>query len=52
MVSLLDDMHEPIRDEAILLLMAVVNDSPHVQKLVAFENIFERLFPSSKKKVG
>ncbi|CAI4057633.1 hypothetical protein SKDZ_04G1810 [Saccharomyces kudriavzevii ZP591] len=44
MVSLLDDVHEPIRDEAILLLMAVVNDSPHVQKLVAFENIFERLF--------
>ena len=44
MVSLLDDIHEPIRDEAILLLMAIVKDSPHVQKLVAFENIFERLF--------
>jgi len=43
-VSLLDDIHEPVRDESILLLMTIVNDSPHVQKLVAFENIFERLF--------
>ena len=52
MVSLLDDMHEPIRDEAILLLMAVVNDSPHVQKLVAFENIFERLFSIIEEEGG
>lgn len=44
LVSLLDDVHEVVRDEAVLLLMAVVNDSPHVQKLVAFENIFDRLF--------
>lgn len=44
LVSLLDDIHEPVRDEAILLLMTVVNNSSHIQKLVAFENIFERLF--------
>ncbi|SCU88823.1 LADA_0E12244g1_1 [Lachancea dasiensis] len=44
LVSLLDDVHDPVRDEAILLLMAVANDSPHIQKLVAFDNIFERLF--------
>ncbi|SJM86905.1 related to Intracellular protein transport protein USO1 [Zygosaccharomyces bailii] len=44
LVSLLDDVHEPIRDEAILLLMSVANESSHVQVLVAFENIFERLF--------
>lgn len=44
LVSLLKDAHEPVRDEAVLLLMAVVNDSPHVQKLVAFENIFDQLF--------
>ncbi|QLL33247.1 hypothetical protein HG536_0E01580 [Torulaspora globosa] len=44
LVSLLDDAHDVVRDEAVLLLMAVVNDSPHVQKLVAFENIFDRLF--------
>ncbi|QLG71585.1 hypothetical protein HG535_0B06300 [Zygotorulaspora mrakii] len=44
LVSLLDDAHEAVRDEIILLLMAVVNNSSHVQGLVAFENIFERLF--------
>lgn len=44
LVSLLDDAHDVVRDEAVLLLMAVVNESPHVQKLVAFENIFDRLF--------
>lgn len=51
-VSLLDDIHEPIRDETILLLMAVVNDSPHVQKLVAFENIFDRLFTIIEEEGG
>lgn len=44
LVSLLDDVHDTVRDEMILLLMAVVNNSTHVQGLVAFENIFERLF--------
>lgn len=44
LVKLLDDINEPIRDESILLLMAVVNDNSHIQKLVAFENIFETLF--------
>lgn len=44
LVGLLTDVNEPIRDEAILLLMAVVNDNSHFQKLVAFENIFETLF--------
>lgn len=52
LVSLLGDVHEPVRDEAILLLMAVVNDSPHVQKLVAFENIFERLFAIIEEEGG
>lgn len=33
LVCLLDDVHEPVRDEAILLLMAIVNDSTHIQKL-------------------
>lgn len=44
LVKLLDDINEPIRDETILLLMAVVNDNSHFQKLVAFENVFEKLF--------
>ena len=51
-VTLLDDIHEPVRDEAILLLMTIVNDSPHVQKLVAFENIFDKLFSIIKEEGG
>ncbi|SCV05938.1 LANO_0H18492g1_1 [Lachancea nothofagi CBS 11611] len=52
LVSLLDDIHEPVRDEAILLLMAVANNSTHIQKLVAFENIFERLFKIIEEEGG
>ncbi|CEP60428.1 Uso1p LALA0_S01e10660g [Lachancea lanzarotensis] len=44
LVGLLEDVHDPIRDEAVLLLMALVNNSAHIQHLVAFENIFEKLF--------
>ncbi|RCK56697.1 Intracellular protein transport protein USO1 [Candida viswanathii] len=35
---LLQDSNEPVRNEAILLLMALVNDNFNIQKLVAFEN--------------
>lgn len=42
--NLLADIHEPVRNEAILLLMAVVNNNFNIQKLVAFENTFETLF--------
>lgn len=52
LVTLLEDIHEPIRDEAILLLMAVVNESSHVQVLVAFENIFDRLFDIIQEEGG
>lgn len=52
LVTLLSDIHEPIRDEAILLLMAVVNESSHVQVLVAFENIFEKLFSIIQEEGG
>ncbi|SSD58385.1 related to Intracellular protein transport protein USO1 [Saccharomycodes ludwigii] len=44
LVFLLNDPMDAVRDEAILLLMSVVNDNTHIQSLVAFENIFERLF--------
>lgn len=44
LVSLLQDPLEPVRNEAILLLMALVNSNFQIQKLVAFENTFERLF--------
>lgn len=43
-VSLLNDVNDPIRNETILLLMAIVNKNYNIQKLVAFENTFDRLF--------
>jgi chromosome segregation ATPase len=44
LVQVLDDVHDPVRNEAVLLLMAVVNDNFNIQKLVAFENTFDKLF--------
>lgn len=44
LVLLLNDTHDPVRNEAILLLMSVVNNNFNIQKLVAFENTFDRLF--------
>lgn len=43
-VSLLNDENDPIRNETILLLMGLVNNNFNIQKLVAFENTFDRLF--------
>ncbi|EGW35679.1 uncharacterized protein SPAPADRAFT_48648 [Spathaspora passalidarum NRRL Y-27907] len=42
--ALLSDVNEQVRNEVILLLMAIVNDNFNIQKLVAFENTFDRLF--------
>ncbi|AAS52729.1 AER045Cp [Eremothecium gossypii ATCC 10895] len=44
LVSLLDDVHDPIRDETVLLLTVLANNNSHIQKLVAFENVFDRIF--------
>ncbi|KAK5077664.1 Vesicle-mediated ER to Golgi transport protein [Exophiala xenobiotica] len=42
--SVLDDKREAVRNEALLLLVALTPTSPELQKLVAFENAFDRLF--------
>ena len=42
--SALDEAYEPIRNEAILLLMAIVKDNFNIQKLVVFENTFDKLY--------
>lgn len=44
LVAILDDAREAIRDEAISLLIGLTPTSAELQKLVAFENAFERLF--------
>lgn len=51
-VSLLNDANDPIRNEAILLLMAIVNKNYNIQKLVAFENTFDRLFEIIEEEGG
>jgi hypothetical protein len=40
----LDDIREPVRNEALLLLIALTPSSTELQKLVAFENAFEKVF--------
>jgi hypothetical protein len=51
-VSLLNDDNEPVRNEAILILMALANNNSQIQKLVAFENTFDRLFDIIEEEGG
>lgn len=51
-VSLLNENYEPVRNETILLLMALVNHNFNIQKLVAFENTFDRLFEIIQEEGG
>lgn len=44
LVAALDDQREAIRNEAIGLLTGLTPKSVEIQKLVAFENAFERIF--------
>jgi intracellular protein transport protein USO1 len=44
LVALLDERREAIRNEALTLLTSLTPTSPDIQKLVAFENAFERVF--------
>lgn len=43
-VAVLDDKREAARNEALLLLIALTPASPELQKVVAFENAFDRVF--------
>ncbi|KZL78991.1 intracellular protein transport protein [Colletotrichum incanum] len=44
LVAVLDDSREAVRNEAITLLTFLTPSSTDIQKLVAFENAFDRLF--------
>lgn len=44
LVAVLDDKREAVRSEGLLLLTALTPVSPDLQKLVAFENAFDRVF--------
>ncbi|KAI9696092.1 MAG: hypothetical protein M1836_005923 [Candelina mexicana] len=44
LVAILDDRRDAIRNEGVLLLTALTTSSTELQKLVAFENAFDRIF--------
>jgi hypothetical protein len=44
LVISLNDNREAVRNETLLVLIALTNGNPEIQKLVAFENAFEVLF--------
>ncbi|CAL5871663.1 uncharacterized protein PFLUO_LOCUS5916 [Penicillium psychrofluorescens] len=44
LVNVLTDAREPVRNEALVLLIALTPASQELQKLVAFENAFEIIF--------
>lgn len=44
LVAVLEDKREAVRSEGLLLLVALTPSSPDLQKLVAFENAFDRVF--------
>lgn len=44
LIDLLDDRREIIRNEGLLLLIKLTSGNADIQKIVAFENAFERLF--------
>ncbi|KAJ5725486.1 uncharacterized protein N7483_006843 [Penicillium malachiteum] len=44
LVNVLTDSREPVRNEALVLLIVLTPSSEELQKLVAFENAFEILF--------
>ncbi|KAI0785718.1 p115 like vesicle tethering protein [Abortiporus biennis] len=43
-ISVLEDKREIIRNEAITLIQSLVHQSPDIQKVLAFQGAFERLF--------
>ncbi|KAJ3045282.1 Vesicle-mediated ER to Golgi transport protein [Rhizophlyctis rosea] len=43
LIDLLDDRREIIRNEGLLLLIALTQSNADIQKIIAFENAFERL---------
>lgn len=52
LMDLLDDRREIIRNEVLLLLIAITEQNAEIQKIVAFENAFDRLFHIIKEEGG
>ncbi|XP_054266477.1 general vesicular transport factor p115 isoform X2 [Macrosteles quadrilineatus] len=52
MMDLLGDSRDVIRNEALLLLIQLTKGNANIQKIVAFENAFDRLFEVIKEEGG
>ena len=52
LVSCLNNLREAIRNEAILALLSLVNGNADIQKLVAFEGAFDKLFQIVEEEGG
>ncbi|KAM5537857.1 hypothetical protein V8D89_008499 [Ganoderma adspersum] len=44
LIALLEDKREIIRNEAIFIIQSIISQSPEIQKIMAFEGAFEKLF--------
>ncbi|KAK9462883.1 p115 like vesicle tethering protein, partial [Lipomyces oligophaga] len=51
-VSTLDDSREAIQNEAVMLLIHLVDGHPDIQKLVAFEGAFDKIFLIIEREAG
>lgn len=52
LVVSLNDNREAVRNETLLVLIALTDGNPEIQKLVAFENAFEVLFAIIEQEGG
>ncbi|KAK0159624.1 hypothetical protein PV327_010719 [Microctonus hyperodae] len=52
LMDLLSDSREVIRNDALLLLIQLTRGNANIQKIVAFENAFDRLFDVIKQEGG
>lgn len=52
LVSVLDEKREQLRNEGLLLLLRLVKDHQEIQKRVAFENAFEKVFAILQEEGG
>ncbi|KAI0225989.1 Vesicle-mediated ER to Golgi transport protein [Massospora cicadina] len=51
-VELLDDEREIIRNDGLLLVTAITQTNPELQKIVAFQNVFEKLLDRVRGESG
>ncbi|KAH7921643.1 hypothetical protein BV22DRAFT_1038405 [Leucogyrophana mollusca] len=51
-IAVLEDKREIIRNESIVMIQALISQSPDIQKVLAFEGAFEKLFNTVSQEGG